>query len=94
MKNWTPELQYTAALIGSVFALGLIFFTAMTVLAWRSNEGLSERYTKVAVIIFAVVVAVAVSASGFGEQSTNSLLGLLGTIIGYLLGRAEREVPK
>jgi hypothetical protein len=91
MANWTVEFQYTAALIAAMFTLGLILFFGITLVAWRSREGLSDRYMKLIVIILVVIVAMSVSVSGFGQQTTNSVLGLIGTIVGYLLGRTDRE---
>jgi len=89
MNIWTVEYQYTAALIVTVFTIGLIFFAAISVVAWRSKEGLSDRYMKLTIIILAVIVAVSVSVSGFDEKNTNGVLGLVGTIVGYLLGRTD-----
>jgi FtsH-binding integral membrane protein len=90
MEGWSPQYQYTAALIVGVFTIGLIFFAAASVIAWRSKEGLSDRYMKLTVIILVVVVAVTVSIAGFQQEQTNSALGLIGTIVGYLLGRSDR----
>jgi len=74
-----------------MFTLGLILFFGITLVAWRSREGLSDRYMKLIVIILVVIVAMSVSVSGFGQQTTNSVLGLIGIIVGYLLGRTDRE---
>jgi hypothetical protein len=91
MQGWEVGYQYPAALIVLVFILGLIFFASITLVAFRSKEGLSDSYTKLTVIILVVVVAFSVSVSGFAEKSTNSVLGLVGTIVGYLLGRTDSK---
>jgi hypothetical protein len=88
-EGWDVNYQYTAALIAVVCIVGLIFFLTTSVIAWRSREGLSDQYVKVAVVTLVVVVATSVSVSGFGEKTTNSVLGLIGTIVGYLLGRTD-----
>ena len=94
MATWTVQYQYTAALIAAVFVTGLIFFSVISVLAWRSKEGLSERYMKLTVIILVVVVAISITISNFGQETTNSVLGLIGTIVGYLLGRTDSGAAK
>jgi FtsH-binding integral membrane protein len=94
MQGWTIEYQYTAALIAALIALGLIFFLAVSAVVLRSGEGLSDRYMKLTVIILVIVVALSVSISGFSQQTTNSVLGLIGTIVGYLLGRMDTVAGK
>jgi hypothetical protein len=89
MQGWTIEYQYTAGLIAALIGVGLIFFILVSAVVLRSGEGLSDRYMKLTVIILVVVVAFSVSISGFSEKTTNSVLGLIGTIVGYLLGRMD-----
>jgi len=94
MANWTIEYQYTAMLITAMFILGLVMLFGVNLIAWRTKEGLSDRYIKLIVIILVVIVAMSVSVSGFGQQTTNSVLGLIGTIVGYLLGRTDQKNTK
>ncbi len=94
MQDWTVQYQYTAALIAALIFVGLVFFLAVSAVVLRSGEGLTDRYMKLTVIILVVVVALSVSISGFSEQSTNSVLGLIGTIVGYLLGRMDTKSGK
>jgi hypothetical protein len=89
-EGWDNAYQYSAALIVSAFGLGLIFFLVTSLVVWRAREGLSGRYMKVTLLLFVLLLALSVSVSGFEEKTTNAMLGLVGTIAGYLLGRVDR----
>ena len=93
-QGWDVTYQYTAALIAVVCIVGLIFLFTTSVIAWRSREGLSDQYIKVVIVTLVIIVATSVSVSGFGEKTTNSVLGLIGTIVGYLLGRTDSGSSK
>jgi hypothetical protein len=92
--GWNADYQYSAALIGSTLLLLLVFFLVTSFVVWRAGEGLSDRYMKVTLLLLVIFVALSISVSNFEEKATNAILGLIGTIAGYLLGRTDSVTAK
>ena len=82
--------SYEFVLSCVILAFGLIvivlqFFLLRRVVVQRSEEVM--RYYTVTLIIIASLVLV---AAGLSDRQIASVVGLFGTVAGYILGRAER----
>jgi hypothetical protein len=82
-SNWTPELVCKLSLGIGIFAI--VSFALVTLLLWkrRSAEQILRTFG-ILVIIFAAVFLV---IAGYSDTQITPVIGLLGTIAGYLLGR-------
>lgn len=81
--GWTPQLVGRLSLGISVFAL--LCLTLITVLLWRRrNADQILRTFGILIIVFASVFLV---IAGYSDTQITPVIGLLGTIAGYLLGR-------
>jgi len=85
---WTPELVCKLRLGLGLFAV--LSFALVTFLIWqkRSAEQILRTFG-ILVIIFAAVFLV---IAGYSDTQITPVIGLLGTIAGYLLGR-KIETP-
>jgi hypothetical protein len=81
-QPWTPELVITLSV--AVFAFGLIICMLMTLLVSRGKSAtdLLRLFSLPLIIVSAVVLVIA----GYSDRQISSVIGLLGTIAGYLLG--------
>lgn len=81
-QPWTPELVTTLSI--TVFAFGLIICGLMTMLhsKGKSATDLLRLFSLPLIIVSAVVLVIA----GYSDRQISSVIGLLGTIAGYLLG--------
>ncbi|MFI3189450.1 hypothetical protein BCS42_12550 [Crenothrix sp. D3] len=79
-------------LSGSLLILGIIVLFSMTYLIKNGKEPteILKAYGIPLIIISAVLMAV----SGFGVRDMSPVIGLLGTVAGYLLGRTDAEILK
>lgn len=91
--GWSPELVTKLSLGMGIFAV--LAFACVTVLIFkRRNAEQVLRTFGILVIIFAAVFLV---VAGYSDTQITPVIGLLGTIAGYLLGRrieptaADRE---
>src|SRR5947199_4671832 len=81
--GWTPELVCKLSLGIGIFAI--LSFALVALLIWqkRSAEQILRTFG-ILVIIFAAVFLV---IAGYSDTQITPVIGLLGTIAGYLLGR-------
>lgn len=86
---WTPELVCKLSLGIGIFAI--LSFAFVTMLIWqrRSAEQILRTFG-ILVIIFAAVFLV---IAGYSDTQITPVIGLLGTIAGYLLGRRIEPTP-
>ena len=88
------ELETTTSFFSSyefwticiVVLFGLSLLSLMTVL--RVKDRLNEKvYTNLAYVIIIVTSAMFVFTAGFSSEKITALIGLFGTILGYVLGK-------
>ena len=81
--GWTPQLVIRLSLGIGFFAI--LLFVLITILLWRRrNAEQVLRTFGILVIIFAAIFLV---IAGYSDSQITPVIGLLGTIAGYLLGR-------
>jgi len=76
-----------------VLAFGVIVVLAQAFLINRSNEALTNslKYLSISLIIVGSLFLV---TAGYGNTQIAPIIGLLGTVAGYLLGRAQNAPAK
>ncbi len=80
------ELGLSLAVL--VFGLIIVVLQYRLLLAAKSNADEMMRALTVTLI---VVVSLALVASGYGQEQITPVLGLFGTIVGYLLGAGSKK---
>jgi len=77
-----------------VFGLILVVFTV--ILALRKNTGWDQESTRVFTISLIVTAGLFLITAGYSDQQIAPMFGLLGTIVGYLLGKSPpgEQSPK
>ena len=81
--EWTPQLVTELSLGLAIFAMVALILAA-TLIAKRRNAEQVLRTFGILVIIFAAIFLV---IAGYSDTQITPVIGLLGTIAGYLLGR-------
>jgi uncharacterized membrane protein YfcA len=80
---WTPELVSHLSLGIGLFAIGS--FALVTFLLWKRRN--AEQILRTFGILIIVFAAVFLVIAGYSDTQITPVIGLLGTIAGYLLGR-------
>lgn len=80
---WTPELVSHLSLGIGLFALGS--FALVTFLLWKKRN--AEQILRTFGILIIVFASVFLVIAGYSDTQITPVIGLLGTIAGYLLGR-------
>ena len=85
-QPWTPQLVITLSL--SLLVFGLIICGLTTYLMTKNKQATDviRGFSLPLIIVSAVVLVVA----GYSNQQISSVIGLLGTVAGYLLGSRDR----
>ena len=81
----SPEIQL--ALIVLAFGVLLIVLQAVVVLKARFDDETTVRLLTLTLVVIATLFTV---TAGFAREDIAPVIGLFGTIIGYLLGRQTR----
>lgn len=76
-----------------VLVFGMIIVLAQAFIINRRQEPLSQslKYLSITLIIVGALFLV---TAGYGNSQIAPIIGLLGTVAGYLLGRTQSDVPK
>jgi hypothetical protein len=82
--GWTPELVCKLSLGIGFFAL--LCLSLITLLLWRRGRN-AEQILRTFGILIIVFAAVFLVIAGYSDSQITPVIGLLGTIAGYLLGR-------
>jgi len=79
-----------------VLAFGLILVAFTGVFTLRRSMGWDQEATRVFTISVIVTAGLFLITAGYSDQQIAPMFGLLGTIIGYLLGKspAQEHAPK
>ena len=76
-----------------VLVFGMIIVLAQAFIINRRQEPLSQslKYLSITLIIVGALFLV---TAGYGNSQIAPIIGLLGTVAGYLLGRTQSDPPK
>jgi hypothetical protein len=79
-----------------VLVFGLILIILTVILALRKNIGWDQESTRVFTISLVITAGLFLITAGYSDQQTAPMFGLLGTIVGYLLGKSPpgEQSPK
>jgi len=83
LAAWTPELVCKLSLGIGTFAL--LSFALVAFLIWQKKN--AEQVLRTFGILVVIFAAVFLVVAGYSDTQITPVIGLLGTIAGYLLGR-------
>ena len=69
------------------FGLILIIFTG--IVAYKKNSGWDQEATRIFSVSIIVTAGLFLMTAGYSDQQVAPMFGLLGTIVGYLLGKSS-----
>ncbi len=71
----------------AVLVFGILVVAAQTILFYRQKADVEEAF-KYFIVTLIIIGSLFLVTAGYGNQQIAPILGLLGTIAGYLLGKA------
>lgn len=83
------KAQSSFMLTVSAITAGLMVFTLAILLAIAWRTGLSAEFTRTLILVVIVFAALYLISAGYSNEQAAPVYGLLGTIAGYLFGRAQ-----
>jgi hypothetical protein len=90
-KRWHEPVEILFSVVVLAFGVGLILLFTNKLLAqgaaWRG------MYLRLVVLTIVVTAGLFVITAGYSEQQIAPMMGLLGTLVGYLLGRESPPAP-
>jgi len=89
-QPWNPELVKFLTI--SVLAFGLAVIFTMAVLVVRKSQ--AGEVLRLFTVPMVIVAAVFLVVTGFSSAQITPVIGLLGTLAGYILGVQSQKVPK
>ncbi|MGR8964215.1 hypothetical protein [Rhizobium leguminosarum] len=84
---WEKSLNIIAAFLAVVFA---VIYAAFH---WFAGSKAEEWAARNLIVILIIGSAVFILTAGYDDKQAAPLFGLLGTVVGYLFGRAPQERP-
>ena len=86
--GWLSEREFSLSLLILSFSLVLIL---LIILAKRIGgiDISSDQFLRLVSIILIIVASLLIIPSGFNDKQISAVVGLLGTLAGYLLGRRD-----
>lgn len=89
------EIYLNLAFSGSVLIFGFLVLLLEVFVILKTNKKWDDASIKLFGITVIVIAALFVIPAGYNQQQIAPMMGLLGAITGYLLGRSEKgDVPK
>ncbi|WP_458386169.1 hypothetical protein [Rhizobium pisi] len=82
---WEKSLNIIAAILAVLFALIYALFH------WLGGAKAEEWAARNLIVILIIGSAVFILTAGYDDKQAAPLFGLLGTMVGYLFGRAPQE---
>ncbi len=86
-QPWSPELVMTLSISFLVFGLLLCLMIGWLIYKDKNAYQMIQAFSLPLIIVSAVVLVVA----GFSDRQIAPVIGLLGTIAGYLLGSRRKD---
>jgi hypothetical protein len=71
-----------------VLAFGLILVIFIVIVGFKKNTGWNQESTRVFAISVIVTAGLFLITAGYSDRQIAPMFGLLGTIVGYLLGKS------
>ena len=84
---WSTTSAMTMSAIVLIFGLIVIVFATHLIQRGKSSEAVLRIFGTILIIVIAVFLVVA----GYSDTQISPVMGLLGTIAGYLLGKESRD---
>jgi hypothetical protein len=83
---------YTATIYLSlgVLAFGLVLVIFTGIIALKKKEGWDKEATRIFTVSVIVTAGLFLITAGYTDQQIAPMFGLLGTIVGYLLGKSSQ----
>jgi len=72
-----------------VLAFGLILIIFTGIVAYKKNAGWDHEATRIFAVSVIVTAGLFLMTAGYSDQQVAPMFGLLGTIVGYLLGKSH-----
>jgi hypothetical protein len=79
--------------LGFVALLGLATLVVQTIVLFRSRAS-SQATANFTIVTLIITLAVGTLVMGYDERQIAPVIGLFGSIVGYLLGRGDREAAR
>lgn len=86
---WSNQSAMTMCTVILIFSLLVLYMASNLIKSGKRPAAVLQIYGTILVITMAAFLVVA----GYDDQQVSAPLGLLGTIVGYLLGRGTSEKP-
>jgi uncharacterized membrane protein len=84
---WTAESAMTVSAVVLAFGVFVLIVAALMI-KWGST---AEATLRVVGTIVVLIMAVFLVVAGYSDKQIAPVMGLLGTVAGYLLGKSSRE---
>jgi hypothetical protein len=88
--QWTPEIA--TKMSAGIFLFGILLFVMISVLVWKNKS--VDSLLRTFGILLIIVASVFLVIAGYSDQQIAPVMGLLGTIAGYLLSRKTEPLEK
>src|SRR5450755_974532 len=88
--QWTPEIA--TKMSAGIFVFGILLFAMVSVLVWKNKS--VDSLLRTFGILLIIVASVFLVIAGYSDQQIAPVMGLLGTIAGYLLSRKTEPTPR
>ena len=79
--------------LGFVALIGLATLAVQAAMLFRSNASVQDT-TRMTMVTLIITLAVGTLVMGYDERQIAPVLGLFGSIVGYLLGRGDRPAGR
>ena len=83
----TPELSLSIA----VLAFTILVILVVAAVPWKKGQGWGPSTTKLFIIVVVVGASLFLLTAGYSAEQITPIVGLLGTIVGYALGRSKED---
>ncbi len=91
-SDFAPTLTQLYEL-GFVALIGLATLAVQAAMLFRSNASVQDT-TRMTMVTLIITLAVGTLVMGYDERQIAPVLGLFGSIVGYLLGRSDRPADR
>jgi|GEM_PF-5672532 len=81
--EWKTLARYFA---GGVLIFGLILFLSILLFQYKRNFSLDTSVVQLLIIILVITAALFLIITGFSKEQITPIIGLLGTVIGFVFG--------
>lgn len=75
----------------AVLVFGLLILGAQMVIMLKVGKGWGPNSTRISGLTLVIISGVFLITAGYSQDQIAPMIGLLGTIAGYLLGKSEKD---